>query len=451
MITRLLFFILLLTVGSCRMNQISTTSSSVLINFDEPSIYTDFYVVFINNERYIKILVEIIPNVSKQLNSNDSLYTFGITLEIASTKDSLMHAKKDEITLPISKKNSVLEYVYPIDNNEVNYRLQIISRSFYDDKIFTHTTLSESTVNKEIGSVEPGYISSNGHFSPFVKYVQQLESEKEFVVHVTHKNTSSDSVQLRVLRILSDDEIARPIHSRQYSTTSLSFRGIDYRKTKEVYSYSSKLKEEAEETIFKLPVLEEGNYSIELVSLTQEKKENLLSKKKLSFVDEKFPYYGSIKKQVEPYSYILPQDVYEKINGLSNPDSIEYEFISYFKNQIKSKTTLAEVLKLYSNRVSEANYFFTNFKEGWKTDMGMIYIIYGPPLFVTRRYDEVFWHYTHEPNDRFRVFSFRRVRLNSVYFPFDHYLLRRSPDYFQLNYSRVNDWRTGAIIKYNRF
>jgi len=435
------------------MNKLSSTSSSVLLNFDEPSIYTDYYVVHINNERYLKILVEIIPNVSTQLYSNDSLYTFEVTLEITSTQDSLMHAKKDEITLPISQKNSVLEYVYPINNKEVNYRLHIISPSLYIDKIFNHSTISKKNEINGIGSIEPGFISKEGHFSPFVKYVQQLETEKKFVARVTHKSTISDSLEIRIVSILSDNEIARPLHSRQFSTTSLAFRGIDYRKTDLIHSIHASIKKGTTETIVVLPELNEGNYSIELrlISQEQEGDDNLLSKKKVALVDEKFPYYSSVKKQIEPYQYILPQDVFEAINGLTNPDSIEHVFISYFKNQIKNRTTLTEVLKLYSNRVSEANYFFTNFKDGWKTDMGMVYIIYGPPLFVTRRYDEVLWHYTHEPNDPLRVFSFRRVRLNSIYFPFDHYLVRRNPNYFQLNYSRINDWRTGAILRYNRF
>lgn len=38
-----------------------------------------------------------------------------------------------------------------------------------------------------------------------------------------------------------------------------------------------------------------------------------------------------------------------------------------------------ELIKVYYNRVLFANLYFTSFKEGWKTDRGMVYIVFGAP------------------------------------------------------------------------
>lgn len=444
----LLLSLFAIALQACKMNQLSTTSSSTLINFDEPAIYTDFFTIYKQGKKHIRILVEIAPNFYSKSNSNDSLYTFELTLELVSQSDSLLEAKKDEFTLPISKKSTIFEYVFPMEQQEISYRLQVRSPSLYEDRIYVVDTKVKSTKVEGIGAIEPGYKNIDGFFTPFVKYVQQENSSAELQARITYQTTQIDSLSLFVYSVLTDNELARPLHARQYSNTSLSFRGIDYSKNQLIYEFPIPTNEYSGVTIVTLPDLKEGNYAFVLKKWNSKE---VISEKNIVFVDERFPNYSSIFKQLEPFQYILPESEYQSIRTEANPDSAEKKFIQYFVNHIGSKSKIREVLSMYSKRVSEANFFFTNYKEGWKTDMGMMYIIYGPPFFVTRRYNSIFWHYTHDPNDPLRVFEFRRVRLNSIYFPFDHYLVKRSSSYFTINYSRINDWRTGAILKYPQF
>ena len=67
--------------------------------------------------------------------------------------------------------------------------------------------------------------------------------------------------------------------------------------------------------------------------------------------------------------------------------------LSAFKSAIKPKVALddfwikcggnidkaRELIRIYYTRVFYSNYYFTSYKEGWRSERGMIYIIYGPP------------------------------------------------------------------------
>src|SRR5205085_2026998 len=75
-----------------------------------------------------------------------------------------------------------------------------------------------------------------------------------------------------------------------------------------------------------------------------------------------------------------------------------------------------ELLKRYYGRVKEANRNFTSYCEGWKTDRGMIFIIFGPPVNVYHsRRDEV-WVYGNEANPGALRFIFNKLENRLKFF-----------------------------------
>jgi hypothetical protein len=104
---------------------------------------------------------------------------------------------------------------------------------------------------------------------------------------------------------------------------------------------------------------------------------------------------------------------------------------------------------MYYERVEQANKQFSNFKEGWKTDMGMIYILFGPPWYVDRTLNRMQWSYSYDRNDPRRNFYFERNRIPNEYYPFNHYVVQRSQSYFNLIYQQTELWRTGRILEAN--
>lgn len=78
----------------------------------------------------------------------------------------------------------------------------------------------------------------------------------------------------------------------------------------------------------------------------------------------------------------------EELSYMEDAENFDDKLIR-FKNFWKSKdpdpsTDRNEILLEYYGRVNYANQKFANVFEGWRTDMGMIYIILGPPDYIER-------------------------------------------------------------------
>jgi GWxTD domain-containing protein len=103
-----------------------------------------------------------------------------------------------------------------------------------------------------------------------------------------------------------------------------------------------------------------------------------------------------------------------------------------------------KLIKTFYQKVEYANRSFTSHKEGWKTDRGMVYIIFGKPDAVYRHNDQEEWDYENV-NDNSLTFSFRKR--NDLYSNDDEYELVRKPVYESYWKFMVERWRKGNIIK----
>ncbi len=74
-----------------------------------------------------------------------------------------------------------------------------------------------------------------------------------------------------------------------------------------------------------------------------------------------------------------------------------------------SKERARQLIKNYYSRVRAANKFFTSYHEGWKTDRGMIYIVYGPPKTVYKSGHAEHWTYGGQSGIRGVNFTFHKV------------------------------------------
>jgi GWxTD domain-containing protein len=104
------------------------------------------------------------------------------------------------------------------------------------------------------------------------------------------------------------------------------------------------------------------------------------------------------------------------------------------------------LIKKYYSRVQFANENFTSYLEGWKTDRGIIYIIFGPPHMVYRSSKTEVWIYGEASAAMSLNFSFIKV-INP--FTDNDYTLSRAPVYEANWYRAVDMWRQGRV--YNDF
>lgn len=152
-----------------------------------------------------------------------------------------------------------------------------------------------------------------------------------------------------------------------------------------------------------------------------------------------FPKIVNATGLIAPLRYICSTVEY---NELLNSQTPKLSVDEFWLTKASSKSRARELIKQYYNRVESANKHYTSYKEGWKTDRGMISIIYGTPTLIRRTPRSETWIYGEENNLISLNFIFRK-RENS--FSNNDYKLERSSTYKSNWYRAVDTWRGGRV------
>ncbi|AZQ64365.1 GWxTD domain-containing protein [Flammeovirga pectinis] len=152
-----------------------------------------------------------------------------------------------------------------------------------------------------------------------------------------------------------------------------------------------------------------------------------------------FPKYKKMKNVYPSLVYISTQNEMASFKTGSRPRKA---FENFWINIAGSPDNAKRLIKLYFDRVTDANIQFTEYKEGWKTDRGIVYIIFGPPSEVSNIDGGIRWSYDSNLNHGQVEFDF--IEDNNQ-FTGTHYELKRSYDYKRVWFDTVKKWRNGTI------
>lgn len=158
----------------------------------------------------------------------------------------------------------------------------------------------------------------------------------------------------------------------------------------------------------------------------------------LSFrAEEDYPQYSKLVNLPGPLIYISTRQEYDRLEASrGNKRAFDRVILN-----ITSDTERARrLMRNYFRRVELANRYFTSYKEGWKTDRGMIYIIFGKPDQLYRFNDREMWNYK---SGQFDV-SFEFTRSPSLFDP-DNYVLIRKKKYEDTWYEVIDLWRNARF------
>lgn len=289
-------------------------------------------------------------------------------------------------------------------------------------------------------------------FFPITTYDISNEADSvRFVFQVTNNNPESPiTIVSNLKRLRSDTSIARPMNYQNYRQGSLPYRGVDYDKFEVVASTRRILTDPGSVLIeFIFTGLERGNYRLEVESETEVEGRKLFKGRDFGVKSQNYPSLKTSRELAAPLYYLMEEREYNKLMSIKNADSLKMEVDRFWLSNIKNSKTARNVISLYYERVEQANKQFSTFKEGWKTDLGMIYILFGPPWYSNELFDRVDWGYSYNSNDPERNFVFYSPRLNSKYFPFQNFLLVRDPRFYNTEYQQVQLWLSGFILKDN--
>ena len=128
-----------------------------------------------------------------------------------------------------------------------------------------------------------------------------------------------------------------------------------------------------------------------------------------------FPKLTTLQDLIGPINYIGRKSEIQKIQSASDQKKA---FDSFWLGLYPIKRNASDAIAAYYQMVSQANELFTNYKPGWKTDRGMIYIVLGKPSNVTRYDWREVWTYEDGVNFEFRIIS-------NLFAPQQHYLMRK--------------------------
>lgn len=149
--------------------------------------------------------------------------------------------------------------------------------------------------------------------------------------------------------------------------------------------------------------------------------------------EDDYPKLGKLESLADPLIYICTRQEYEKVLASVN-DKKKFDQLIL---SITGNTERARIfMRNYFKRVEAANQYFSSYKEGWKTDRGMIYIIYGIPDEVFLFEDREVWEYKNDYiHERFQF-----VKSATIFDP-ENYVLIRQKNFADDWYNMIDLWR----------
>jgi len=155
--------------------------------------------------------------------------------------------------------------------------------------------------------------------------------------------------------------------------------------------------------------------------------------------NDDFPYVKKPSDLLEPLHYLTSKQEFESMNAVKNAKAaVDSFWITAGGGHDRAR----ELIRKFYNRVENANEYFSSYLEGWRTDRGLIYIVYGPPNVVYKSSDSESWVYGEENNFNSLTFTFLKV-INP--FTDNDYRLERNQAFKTSWFNAVEMWRQGRV------
>lgn len=162
-----------------------------------------------------------------------------------------------------------------------------------------------------------------------------------------------------------------------------------------------------------------------------------MSGKSIRITHPYFPEVGTLEDLSGPIRYISTREEWNRLKKSNfSKEAVDRFWLKIGKTEKRAKA----IIKDYYDGVEVANRYFTNYKEGWKTDRGMIYLLYGAPDEVALSEGQEEWIYHKTVNNPEIKFTFVRVKNP---FTDDHFVLIRDKEYTKAHYDTISQWRRG--------
>jgi GWxTD domain-containing protein len=167
---------------------------------------------------------------------------------------------------------------------------------------------------------------------------------------------------------------------------------------------------------------------------------------------DKFPTMTTPEVMIEPLAYLASEDEMNEMRSSARPKMALDDFWLKCAGNVEKAR---ELIRIYYTRILYSNYYFTSYKEGWRTERGMIYTIYGPPDKVYKATGGESWGYRKQEirsswggryhlKDDYIWFNFRT---REDKFSGNDFFLSRSETLVTFWDQAVASWRKGIVFR----
>jgi GWxTD domain-containing protein len=152
-----------------------------------------------------------------------------------------------------------------------------------------------------------------------------------------------------------------------------------------------------------------------------------------------YPAVRHVQQLAEPLRYLMQREEYTTLTAEKQTKAAVDKF---WLDRAGSEERARTVIKNFYQRVEQANTLFTSDREGWQTDRGMIYLIFGRPQSVYRYPAYEIWYYGSDAGNS-NALSFTFMHYTDGYR--NDYILERNLGY-KINWlAAVDAWRQGQV------
>jgi len=142
---------------------------------------------------------------------------------------------------------------------------------------------------------------------------------------------------------------------------------------------------------------------------------------------------------IQPLNYLLSKKEFNTLLQDTNP---KFALDRFWLKTSGNVRHAQEMIRVYYGRAATANREFASYKEGWMTDRGMIYLIFGEPVTVYKSETLERWIYGSGDSEQALSFDFEWSRNP---FTSNDYRLVRNEAYQKAWAQAIDSWRNGRI------
>lgn len=383
--------------------------------------------------------INLIDPLYKVFHKNDTLTQFYFRLNA----ENLLYTKKRND----STYSANVEITYQLKEKDKNEILDSASLNFVDfgrnnqQKNLDGILSLKTTPNKEYDLFimfndinRDNFLKKRIYFNRLNQFNAQNYLPTDTLGNVIFKNyfNLGDVIELNKNETNLDNTITLKVYNVVHGIAKPPFSDNNTEKKQEFTADSVKVLNFNDDNKVRLIIESKGLYHFQSSEINKE------GPTFYSFQDN-FPQIKSVENMILPMRYISTKEEY---NTLLEAENKKLAMDNFWLEIAGSPERARTLIKEYFNRVENANEFFTSYLEGWKTDRGLIYLIYGTPTVVYKHKDYENWIYGEENNVMSLNFVFYKVK-NPI--TNNDYSLSRSSIYKTTWYRAVDTWRSGRI------